>query len=218
MYEKEKEAYLKPRRESILKWAEENMEALIRHRLNYSWKNIGTKECERLRNEVSEKIIQSRIRNNGAVDLETLNAVIRWGFGRDYPNNDPQRAMEVSRKAFKYLDKNDIKNATMTLLKEKGIGISRASKIIGLSDQETLCIYDSRVGFALQTLTHDGERLVKIPPSQSRGGDVGVTYTEWVKNYEHLIWITELIRDFMNENGCNYRLPDVEMALFMMGK
>jgi len=106
----------------------------------------------------------------------------------------------------------------MTLLKETGIGISRASKIIGLSDQETLCIYDSRVGFALQTLTHDGERLVKIPPSQSKGGDIGVKYTEWVKNYEHLIWITELIRDFMNENGCNYRIADVEMALFMMGK
>ena len=214
----EKEAYLKPRREAILKWAEENMEDLTRHRLNYSWKNIGRKECERLRNEVSGKIIQSRIRNNGAVDLETLNAVINWGFGRDYPINDPQRALEVSGKAFEYLDKNDIKNATMVLLKEKGVGISRASKIIGLSDQENLCIYDSRVGFALQRLTHDGERLVKIPPSQSRLGDGGVTNTEWVKNYEHLIWISELIRDFMNENGCTYRIADVEMALFMMGK
>lgn len=213
-----KEAYLKPRREAILKWAEENMEDLIRHRLNYSWKNIGRKECERLRNEVSGKIIQSRIRNNGAVDLETLNAVIKWGFGRDYPTNDPQRAMEVSRKAFAYLDKNDIKNATMVLLKEKGVGISRASKIIGLSDQENLCIYDSRVGFALQTLTYEGERIVTIPPSQSRLGDGGVTHSEWVKNYEHLIWITELIRDFMNENGCTYRIADVEMALFMMGK
>ncbi|GAJ20387.1 unnamed protein product, partial [marine sediment metagenome] len=46
---------MKPRREAILKWAEENMEDLIRHRLNYSWKNIGRKECERLRNEVSGK-------------------------------------------------------------------------------------------------------------------------------------------------------------------
>jgi hypothetical protein len=129
-----------------------------------------------------------------------------------------RRAIEVSRKAFAYLDKNDIKNATMILLKEKGVGISRASKIIGLSDQENLCIYDSRVGFALQTLTHDGERLVKIPPSQSRPGDGGISHTEWGKNYEHLIWITGLIRDFMNENGCTYRMADVEMALFMMGK
>lgn len=85
--------------------------------------------------------------------------MIRWGFGRDYPVKDSVRALEVTGKAFEYLDNDDIKKATMVLLKEKGVRISRASKIIGLADQENLCIYDSRVGYALQTLTFEGKSL-----------------------------------------------------------
>ena len=216
--ETEKERYQKKYGKNILHWAEENRDAIIRHRLNYSWKNLGRKECERLRNQVSKRVIQSRIKNNGALDIETLDAVTKWGFDRLYPDRDPQRALEVTGRAFGLLDRGYIKGATMALLKEKGAGISRASEIIGLSDQENLCIFDSRVGSALRTLTYDMERLVKIPSSRSRQGDAGVTRNEWAINYEHLVWITEIIRDYMNEAGCTYRVADVEMALFMMGK
>ena len=41
---------------------------------------------------------------------------------------------------------------------------------------------------------------------------------EWAKHYEHLIWTAEVIKNYMNAQGCTYRLADVEMALFMMGK
>ena len=216
--ETEKERYQKKYGKRIKQWVKENKDNIIRHRLNYSWKNLGRKECERLRNQVSKRITQSRIKNNGALDIQTLDAVVKWGSDRLYPNRDPKNALEVTGEAFWHLDKDDIKGATLTLLKEKGVGISRASKIIGLSDQENLCIYDNRVGHALQTLTYDMERLVKIPPSRSRQGDTGVTRNEWATNYEHLAWVTEIIRDQLNEAGCTYRAADVEMALFKMGK
>jgi len=212
-----REAYLAPRREAILDWAEKNKSTIIQNRLNYHWKNHTRMECERLRNEVSRKIIESRKKNNGALDIETLNAVMRWGFGRDYPNQDPDNALQITGKAFNLLDQGDLVNATTTLCNEHGVGISRASKIIGLSDQENLCIYDSRVGVAIKTLTHNGERRIKIPPGYNREYDT-CTQPEYAQNYQWLIWILEEIRDYMNTQGCTYRLADVEMALFMMGK
>ncbi|MHA1401891.1 MAG: hypothetical protein ACTSQE_16190 [Candidatus Heimdallarchaeaceae archaeon] len=212
----DREAYLAPRRKAIQDWAEKNKYTITQNRLNYHWKNHTRLECEQLRNETSRKIIDSRIKNNGALDIETLNAVIRWGFGRDYPNQDPENAQKLTREAFNYLDQGDLVNATTTLCSEHGVGISRASKIIGLYDQENLCIYDSRVGTALKTLTHQGERMIKIPPGYSRDYDI-CTQQEYAQNYQWLIWVLEEIRDYMNKQGCTYRLADVEMALFMMG-
>jgi hypothetical protein len=213
----DRETYLEPRRETILKWAEKNEDILIENRLNYHWKKLTRPECERLRNETSRKIIESRIKNNGALDIETLNAVIRWGFGRDYPNKDPENALQITGKAFNYLDKSELVNAAITLCNEQGVGISRASKIIGLSDQEKLCVYDSRVGLALRDLTHNNERMIKIPPGYNREYDT-CTQTQYAQNYQYLIWILEEIRDHMNQRGCTYKLADIEMALFMMGQ
>jgi len=216
--ETEKERYQKKYGKSVRKWTEENRDEIIWHRLGYSWKNLGRKECERLRNRISKHINMSRIKNGGALDLETLDQVTKWGSDRLYPVRDPGRALEVTGKAFELLDMGDLKGAAMALLREKGMRISRATNIIGLSDQENLCIYDNRVGNALRTLTYDMERLVKIPPSRKRQGDSGVTRMEWATNYEHLVWIIEIIRDHMNKAGCTYRTADVEMALFKMGR
>jgi hypothetical protein len=38
------------------------------------------------------------------------------------------------------------------------------------------------------------------------------------QQYECLIWVAEVIMDDMNRNGCTYRLANVEMTIFMMGK
>jgi hypothetical protein len=140
-----------------------------------------------------------------------------------YPDRNPERAQEVTRKAFQYLDEGRIQDATKSLLNIKGLGISRVTKIIGLSDQENLCIYDSRVGYALRDLTFNGKRLHLIPASRTIGKrgreyDLNVSHEEWAKEYERILWTIEQIKDYMNELGCTYRQADVEMALFMMGK
>jgi hypothetical protein len=214
-----KEAFLAKYRETIEKWTEEHKQEIIKSRLNYRWQNKSRYECEQSRNKVSRAIIESRIRNGGAVDLETLDAVVRWGFNKDYPDRDPERALKVTGEAFKHLDNGDLKKATLTLMKVNGVSISTASKIIGLYDQENLCIYDSRVGYALKEMKKNGSRIMLIPPSRDTEKESNTaSYTEWVEHYERLIWTAEVIRECMNQQGCTYRLADVEMALFMMGK
>lgn len=95
------------------------------------------------------------------LDILSLSGLVKYTYTND---RDTRRALEVTGRAFELLDMGDIKGAVMVLFREKGMRISRATNIIGLSDQENLCIYDNRVGYALRTLTYDMERLVKIPP------------------------------------------------------
>ena len=97
------------------------------------------------------------------------------------------------------------------------VGISLASKVIGLFDQENLCVYDSRVGAALRDLKYGNKRMILVPPGRGRAGD-SATDNRWAENYEKLIWTLEIVRDYLNEKGCTFRIADVEMALFMMGK
>ena len=213
-----KTEFLRKYSEIIETWTETHSKEIIENRLGYTWQHKTRYECEQSRNKVSRILIESRIKNNGALDIEALNAVIKWGFGRNYPNQDPDNALEITGKAFEYLDQGNLVEATITLCREYGVGISRASKIIGLYDQENLCIYDSRVGVALQNLTYEGERLIKIPPGYGRISDAGTSNKAFAQNFLWLIWVCEVIRDIMNKQGCTYRLADVEMALFMMGK
>ena len=213
-----KEEFLSKYRKTIEEWTGEHIEEIIKSRLGYRWQSKSRYECEQSRNRVSRAIIESRIRNGGAVDLDALDLVIKWGFNREYPDRDPANALRVTKKAFEHLDNGGLQRAALALMEVKNVGISRASKIIGLYDQENLCIYDSRVGYALRDLKHDGERIIMIPPSQVREGDLLVSNSVWAEQYEHLIWVAEVMRDYMNSHGCTYRLADVEMALFMMGK
>ena len=141
-----------------------------------------------------------------------------WGFNDKFPLREAGEVMELTKKAFDYLDEGKLKEATMTLLRIQGVGISRASKILGLFNQENLCIYDSRVGKALEDLKHEDEKIILCPPGRTYPGDQRVTDEEWAANYQRLIWTLEIVRDYLNERGHTYRLADVEMGLFMMSK
>ena len=99
-----------------------------------------------------------------------------------------------------------------------GVSISRASKIIGLSNQNIFCIYDSKVGQALENLKKDGVKLVRCPPSRGhkRHFDSG-TYKVWARNYERLIWIIEMMQDYYETKSLKLRAADIEMALCDIG-
>lgn len=213
-----KEKFVRIFKPTIIKWTEEREDAIVEGRLSYSWKDLPTSNCVKKRNLVSKIIILSRIKNSGAVDLETLDEVTRWGFNRDFPLRDSSLVLETTRESFRYLDSGDLKKATETLLKINGVGISRASKIIGLFDQENLCVYDSRVGKALYDLTHNEKKIILTPPGYGREYDYVSNPLVWADYYQKLIWTIEVIRDYLNEKGCTFRSADIEMALFMMGK
>ena len=214
----ERENFIRKYKQAIIEWTGKNEDKIVSGRLGYSWKNKTTFDCVRERNEVSKAIIMSRIKNCGAVDIDTLDKVTQWGFNKEFPMKNPEEVLKITKKAFDYLDEENMKDATITLLNIQGVGISRASKILGLSDQENLCIYDSRVGKALKDLKCENEKIIPCPPGRTYPGDQGLTDEKWAENYQRLIWTLEIVRDYLNEKGHTCRLADVEMGLFMIGK
>jgi hypothetical protein len=212
-----KEEFLKGHTDSILTWIEENFKALISGRRGYSWNDKPLIECIEERNLISDLIVKSRIKNNGGLDIKTWNKVMAWGGLRPFPIDDNQLVIEITSKAFSFLDKGEVKKAIFEILSINKVGIASTSKIIGLFDQNRLAIYDSRVGTALRTLMHNGKRIIKCPAGRSRKGDT-CTNKQWATDYEKLIWVLETIRNKLNEKGYPFSIADVEMALFMMGK
>lgn len=159
----------------------------------------------------------ARIRNQGGIDLDTLDKVTMWGFNREFPLRDGEKVIKITKEAFNHLNEGNLVGATKILLNISGVGISRASKIIGLFDQENLCIYDSRVGNALEDLKYQDKKVILCPAGRNRRGDNVTNVYVWAEQYQRLIWALEIIRDFLNERGNTFRLADVEMALFMIG-
>lgn len=213
----EKIRFIQKNKEAIDRWLEEHEEELAEARKNYSWGKKDTFECIRERNVVSKSIILSRIHNNGGLDLKTLDKIIQWGFNRKFPLRDEEQAIEITKKAFEELDRDNVQSAALTLLKIKGVGISRATKILSLFDQENLCIFDSRVGNALSNLTNKSEKIILCPPGYGREYDI-ISKKKWAEQYQRMLWTVQYMTDYMNRKGYTYRAADIEMALFMMGK
>ena len=214
-----KEAFLQKHYSTIVAWTKENQSALIIGRKKYQWRDKSPIESLEMRNNLSRQIVLSRIRNNGGVDRETLDSIMTWGFPNPlFPERDEKRCLEITREAFNLLDTGKPSEAVLKLMSITGVGISRASKVIGLFDQNYLAIYDSRVGAALRTLTDKGEKMIKCPPGMNRPGDNYCSPKDWAENYEKLLWILEIIRNVLNEQGYPFNIADVEMALFVMGK
>jgi hypothetical protein len=197
-------------------WVEEHFDELTEARKCYSWNDRSMVDCVRDRHMIQAAIVGSRIRNGGGVDLEILNRVMEWGRLKPFPL-DEDGALKISGEAFRLLDSGDLKGATLKLLSVYDVGISSASKIIGLFDQNRFAIYDSRVGTALRSLVADGIRLIKCPAGRSRSGDT-CSNRKWAENYERLIWVLEIMSGYLSEKGYPFSVADVEMALFMIGE
>jgi hypothetical protein len=213
----DKSRFIQKNEQFIIKWIEEHEKELVNARNSYSWGKKTTGDCIKERNELSQVIIKSRIVNAGGIDLNTLDKIIRWGFNRDFPLRNEEQVKQITRKAFDYLDKGDLSQAAITLMQIDKVGISRATKILGLYDQENLCIYDSRVGAALFDLRNVSEKLILCPPGYGRKYDP-CSSSGYAKQYQRLIWLIQFIRDYLNERGYIFRAADIEMGLFMMGK
>jgi hypothetical protein len=215
-----KEFYLEKFRETILDWiSEKETEILdVLDKKRYSVRGQSFEVSVGKRNALEMKIKESRLKNNGGVDLATLDDICQWGFDRDFPERDPNEVLKVTRKAFESADKDDFYTAAFEMMKPKGVNISRASKILGLSNQEKLCIYDSRVGHALRTLVKGGVKLIRCPPDRSfkRDWDSGTKKTRAI-DYERLIWTMEVFREHFRNKNRLLRAADIEIALYVIG-
>ncbi len=212
-----KDAFLQRCNRYITTWTKQNTLNIINARKNYRWRDATLGQSLDHRNQLSRQIVMSRIKNNGGVDRQTLDDIMAWGFPNPlFPERNEDTCLRVTREAFTLLDEGKPAEAILKLMSVDGVGISRASKIIGLSDPNSLTIYDSRVGAALETLTNDGHKIIKSPPGLNRAGDLDCSPIDWAENYQKLLWVLEVIRNELNESGYPFNISDVEMALTMM--
>ena len=180
---------------------------------------MSYEDSARKRNRLELEINESRKRNNGGIDLDTADKICIWGFGRKFPLRDQQEIIKITKKTFDHVDKEEYSQAVEKLMEISGVGISRASKIIGLSDQSKLSIYDSRVGNALKDLKKDNVKLIKCPPDRGYKRDFDrTTKKSWATNYERLIWTIEIMQEYFRTKQQPLRAAEIEMALFVIGE
>jgi hypothetical protein len=202
---------------TILDWARDSKLRIVEGRKNYSWKDKAPKACLDERDEISREIIFSRTHHDGGVTLETLDLIMTSGGFDQFPLRDEDRVLETTRRAFDFVENGKVSEAIEELLTIEGVDVARASRIIGLFDQERFCIYDSRVGQALKTLQFDDKPAFNCPAGPHKLGDI-CSDERWAENYQRLIWTLEIIRDYLDSEGYPFSIADIEMALFMMGK
>jgi len=214
-----KEDFIREYKEAIVEWTKVNQQEILIEYENYHWKNRDHDESVRARNELERKINLSRKRNVGGLDLATLDEIYDWGFNSRFPLRDEEDVISITKETFRNAENRDYSNAARKLMSITGVNISGATKVIGLSDQERLCIYDSRVGHALRSLRKNDKKVVLCPPDKGFKRDYNhATKDGWAKNYERLIWTIEIIKDYLKEQSHLLRIADVEMALFMIGR
>jgi hypothetical protein len=213
----DKHMFMRKYRQVVLSWAQDNKLQLVEGRKNYSWSDKEPKACLDERNQISKEIIFSRLHNAGGVALETLDLIMASGGFPQFPLRDEDKVIEVTRRAFDFVDKGEVSKAIEELLALEGVDVARASRIIGLFDKDRFCIYDTRVGQALKTLQFAEKPVLNCPPGHARPRDI-CSDSRWAENYQRLIWTLEIIRDYLHSEGYPFGIADIEMALFMMGK
>jgi hypothetical protein len=213
----DKNQFKRKYKQVILDWAKDNKLRLIEGRKNYSWKDKAPSACLAERNKISKEIIFSRLHHDGGITLETLDLIMASGGFDRFPLRDEAKVLEITRRAFDFVDKGKVTEAIEELLAIKGVDIARASKIIGLFDQERFCIYDNRVGQALTALQFAEKPAFSCPAGPHKPGDI-CSDERWAENYQRLIWTLEIIRDYLHSKGYIFSIADIEMALFIMGK
>ena len=212
-----KNQFLEKYKAVILDWAKANQSRLIEARKNYSWNDKEPQACLAERDEIRKSIAFSRSQNSGGIDLVTLDLIMSWGGFSKFPLRDNQKVLDLTRKVFNLVDEGKVSEAVDELLAIDGVDISHASKIIGLFDQDRFCIYNSMVGNALKTLQFEEKPVLKCPVGPKKPEDI-CSDERWGENYQRLIWTLEVIRDYLNSEGCPFSIADIEMALYMMGK
>jgi hypothetical protein len=213
----DKARFLKKYKQTILDWTKANQSRLIEARKNYSWKDKEAQTCLTERDEIRKSIDFSRSQNSGGIDLVTLDLIMSWGGFGKFPLRNEQKVLDITRQVFDYVEHDKLSEAVNTLLAIDGVDISQASKIIGLFDQDRFCIYNSIVGNALKTLQFEEKPVLKCPVGPKNPEDI-CSDQRWGENYQRLIWTLQVIKNYLNSEGCPFSIADIEMALYMMGK
>lgn len=194
---------------------------LLDWRSHYQWPPGTTTEGSLDTRTQLEQRIREELDRQGYLSKAAFDSVIRWGFGTDSGCSD-QEVQQATRLAFCHLKANHVAQAARELVKLPQVGISRASKILALSDQREFGIYDSRSGHGLSDLVdRAGRRVVAIPPGRVIAGDPK-TKEEYCFAFERYTWVLRHFRTLAREDSslgpAFSRVADLEMALFVRSR
>lgn len=182
---------------------------------NYEWPiGVHLKEAIEIRDSL-ESSINNNLCKFGFITKEIFDEVMKWGFGKPSELSENE-INEVTKETFRYFRyNNNISKAVKILTKLKDIGISRASKILALSNQSKFGIYDSRAAHGLSDLLLNNKRLIPIPKGKVIEGDYIPDLGEAFEKYIYVLtFLCHCARK--DDELSNYfrRVADIEIALF----
>lgn len=211
-----------PQLESLRDWWARHGDQLVELRRTYRWPpQLTTEESLRRREEVAVRVRQDAAAL-ARLTRPTVEAVLKWGFNGDASVLDSLTDDEIEGStgdALSYLRDDQLAEAAEAATRPHGIGISRASKLLALSDEGRFGIYDSRVGRGLADFTVHGRHVVEVPSGRGERG----TTTSGPALAQGFAVCTDVLRQLATFAGGGRagevlrRPADVEMALFMRG-
>jgi hypothetical protein len=163
-----------------------------------------------------ESAIKNDLQAKSWLTKQVFDDVMKWGFGRPSSNSEDEIRI-ATQEAFDYLRQKRIFEAALAMTKLTEIGISRASKVLALSNQSEFGIYDSRSAHGLSELLYNGCRLIPIPPGRVIAGD-SLSKTDFCRAFEKYTWVLTFLwgcaqaNDGLREHFG--RVSDLEIAFF----
>jgi hypothetical protein len=214
------QAFLENSRNAIDFYFENNKSKIVKGWQSFQWPLGMSREVslERL-NELERAINKDLKLNNGGISKQLFVDIEIWGFG--HTNIDDVSNTEIedaTRESFRYLQLGKLKEAAENLGKIKGVGISRASKILAISNQNIYGIYDSRTALALSDIQISGKPILPIPPGQQRPS---IFRGDYNAGFERFQWILRyMLPKFKKEFGecVSWRVADVEIGIWVVGR
>jgi hypothetical protein len=190
-------------------------------RSRYEWPPGRTADASVNARAELEGRIRAELDHSGCLSKATFDAVILWGFGAISGCSEDE-IRNATRGAFHSLERAGIAAAARELTALPRIGISRASKILALSNQHEFGIYDSRSAHGLSDFVDGtGRRHICIPPGRVITGDAKTT-NQYCDAFEHYIRVLRLFREIAAQDtrfaNVFSRVSDVEMAFFMRSR
>ena len=210
------EEYIGIHQDILTEYWQSIMSKIISWKDSYEWPpKVYLAEAMFKRNQL-ELSIRNDVLSKRWLSKKTFDSVMVWGFGRPSYNSEKE-IQTVSYEAFNYLSQDKIEEAALSMTKLNGIGISRASKVLALSDQMDFGIYDSRAADGISDLIYNGKRLIPIPPGRAIAGD-NIPKESFCSAFRNYIWVLRFFREqAKNDNHLRQHfkgVSDFEIAFF----
>jgi hypothetical protein len=193
---------------------------ILNWRSQYEWPRGITGEAALSKRTQLEEMIRRDLKRQDFLSKATFDSIVLWGFGTDSGCSE-EEIRHATTLSFRHLKEGRIAQAARELVKLPKVGISRATKVLALSDQTEFGIYDSRSAHGLSDLTGSAGRIIPIPPGRVIAGD-NRSKDEYCVAFEGYIWVLRYLRRLAGHSDslrtAMSRTADVEIALFTRSK